>query len=50
MGVAFEMSSSCAVTFSGSEYGLPRTCVGWLTMADVRCCDWWDRRKGEREK
>ena len=41
--VAFETSSSCAVTFSGSEYGLPlesvswtRTCVGWLTVADVR--------------
>ena len=43
VGVAFEKSSSCAVTFSGSEYGLPlesvswtRTCVGWLTVADVR--------------
>ena len=43
VGVAFETSSSCAVTFSGSEYGLPlesvswtRTCVGWLTVADVR--------------
>ena len=41
--VAFETSSSCAVTFSGSECGLPlesvswtRTCVGWLTVADVR--------------
>ena len=43
VGVAFETSSICAVTFSGSEYGLPlesvswtRTCVGWLTVADVR--------------
>ena len=43
VGVAFETSSSCAVAFSGSEYGLPlesvswaRTCVGWLTVADVR--------------
>ena len=41
--LAFEISWSCAVTFSGSEYGLPlesmsstRMCVGWLTVADVR--------------
>ena len=43
MGVVFEISWSCAVIFSGSEYGLPlesvsstRMCVGWLTVADVR--------------
>ena len=42
-GVAFEIGWSCAVIFSGSEYGLPlesvsstRMCVGWLTVADVR--------------
>ena len=41
--VALEISSSFAVTFTGSEYGLPvesvistRMCVGWLTVADVR--------------
>ena len=38
-----EARSSCAVTFSGSEYSLQlesviwtRMCVGWLTVADVR--------------
>ena len=44
MGVALvEASCSCAVTFRGSEYGLPlesvsvtRMCVGWSTVADVR--------------
>ena len=43
VGVAFETSWSCAVIFSGGEYGLPlesvsstRMCVGWLTVADIR--------------
>ena len=43
VGVVFETSWSCAVIFSGGEYGLPlesvsstRMCVGWLTVADVR--------------
>ena len=43
VGVAFETSSSCAVIFDRSEYGLPlesvsstRIYVGWLTVADVR--------------
>ena len=43
MGVVFETSWSCAVIFSGGEYGLPlesvsstRMCVGWLIVADVR--------------
>ena len=43
MGMVFETSWSCAVTFGGSEYGLPlefvnstRMCVGWLTVADRR--------------
>ena len=41
--VGVEASCSCAVTFRGSEYGLPlesvsvtRMCVGWSTVADVR--------------
>ena len=41
--VVFETSWSCAVIFSGCEYGLPlesvsstRMCVGWLTVADLR--------------
>ena len=39
----FEIGPTCAVTFSGSEYGLPLEsisstimCVEWLTVADVR--------------
>ena len=43
VGVVFEASCSCAVTFRGSECGLPlesvsvtRMCVGWSTVADVR--------------
>ena len=43
VGLAFEASSSCAVTFRGSEYGLPlesvsvtRMCVACSTVADVR--------------
>ena len=43
VSVVFETSWSCAVIFSGGEYGLPpefisstRMCVGWLTVADVR--------------
>ena len=44
VGVALvEASCSCAVTFRGSECGLPlesvsvtRMCVGWSTVADVR--------------
>ena len=43
VGVPFAMHSSCAVIFSGGEYGLPlesvsstRMCVGRLTVADVR--------------
>ena len=39
----FEASCSCAVTFRGSEYGLPlesvsvtRMCVACSTVADVR--------------
>ena len=43
VGVAFEISSSSAVTFCWSEHGLPleslsstRTCVGWLAVAECR--------------
>ena len=41
--VLVQANCSCAVTFRGSEYGLPlesvsvtRMCVGWPTVADVR--------------
>ena len=43
VGSVFEASCSCAVTFRGSEYGLPlesvsvtRMCVACSTVADVR--------------
>ena len=43
VGVVFEASCSCAVTFRSSEYGLPlesvsvtRMCVACSTVADVR--------------